>query len=431
MDNPYDELPYRTTPIEWSAPERLVLASLLHGGPRIELDAGYRVLELGCADGANLLPMAWFRRHASFVGVDGAGSQIELARARAAALGLENLAYVHADLEAADAQLDGEFDFIIVHGVFSWIPMRVRDALLRLCARRLRPEGLFYFNFNAKPGWNIRGMVREFLIAQTAAIEGLRARAEAARDVCQRLVDAMSDDEHAYRRLMINELCLVRDGELSYVAHEYLAPDNHAYWRSEITELLAAHGLAHVVDADYDQPWTRMDERFDGWLRGEGVIGRTIEDTMDLLLYRQLCSPIVTHAPLVCRPPAPAELSQLWIASRLVPRDDATSSLPATFEHPSGLEVTVLDPGARDGLLRLEPLWPRALRVDEAFPGSTTVLDDLPLLQRSGLVTLRLREPEDPGPEVEALHRVEAEHGGYRTSALHAREAVAPREHAD
>ena len=69
--NPYDELPYKSFSIEWSAPERLALASLLHGGPRPPLEK-YRVLELGCGNGANLLALAYYRRHAAFVGVDAA-----------------------------------------------------------------------------------------------------------------------------------------------------------------------------------------------------------------------------------------------------------------------------------------------------------------------------------------------------------------------
>src|SRR5450631_3931583 len=139
--NVYDELPYRCLPIEWTAPERLVLASLLHGGPRPPLNT-YRVLELGCGNGANLLPLAHFRRHATFVGLDGAESQIRIAEARRSALKISNLEFVHADFLEADQMLSGEFDYILAHGVFSWVPDQVRDALLRLCARRLRPGGL-------------------------------------------------------------------------------------------------------------------------------------------------------------------------------------------------------------------------------------------------------------------------------------------------
>src|SRR5262245_7341568 len=98
--NPYDELPYHSYPVEWTAPERLALASLLHGGPRPP-SKKYRVLELGCGAGANLIALAYYRRHAIFVGVDGAATQVETARQRAAALGLANIEFHHADFRPA------------------------------------------------------------------------------------------------------------------------------------------------------------------------------------------------------------------------------------------------------------------------------------------------------------------------------------------
>ena len=121
--NPYDEVPYKSHPIEWTAPERLALASILHGGPRASLE-DYRVLELGCGDGANLLPLANHRRHATFIGVDGALSQIEKANTRKSALELSNVEFIHADFVNASKQLTGQFDYIIAHGIFSWVAPR-------------------------------------------------------------------------------------------------------------------------------------------------------------------------------------------------------------------------------------------------------------------------------------------------------------------
>src|SRR5262245_31152579 len=181
---PYDELPYRSFPIEWTAPERLALASLLHGGPRQRLDE-YRVLELGCGDGTNLIPMAYYRRRATFVGVDSAQTRIAVANEKRSSLGLTNITFLAADFGSAPKSLSGDFDYIIAHGVFSWVSPETRIELLDLCAERLRPGGLLYLNYNDRPGWNVRGLVREFLVLQTAKLNGLgdsdaRARASAA-----------------------------------------------------------------------------------------------------------------------------------------------------------------------------------------------------------------------------------------------------------
>ncbi|MBZ8143785.1 methyltransferase, partial [Rubrivivax gelatinosus] len=146
--NLYDEFPYRCLPIEWTAPERMALASRLHGGPLTKLE-GCRVLELGCGDGGNLLPMAWHRRHSTFVGVDAAGTQVDVARRRAARLGLTNVDLLHADVRDSDARLDGQFDYIVAHGLCSWVPADALQALFTLCASRLAPSGLLYLNYNA------------------------------------------------------------------------------------------------------------------------------------------------------------------------------------------------------------------------------------------------------------------------------------------
>ena len=141
LDNPYDELPYACFPVEWSAPERLALAAVLHGGPRLGVDRAYRVLELGCGNGANLLPLAAYRPQAEFVGLDNAASQVAIARERQSQLGLENIEFVRADFCRASEHLSGRFDFILAHGVFSWVPLATRDAILSELGLCAVPEG--------------------------------------------------------------------------------------------------------------------------------------------------------------------------------------------------------------------------------------------------------------------------------------------------
>jgi SAM-dependent methyltransferase len=421
--NTYDELPYASFPIEWTAPERLALASLLHGGPRPPLDT-YTVLELGCGDGANLLPLAYYRRHATFVGVDGARSRIEVANLHKAALGLSNLSFIHADFSSADHQLSGRFDYIIAHGVLSWVPHHIRDALLELCARRLHEGGLLYLNYNTKPGWNVRGMVREFLRAQTAGTTSLRLRAQLAQDVAAKIISSMTISEHPYSLLMANEFRLVCESHVSYVAHEYLAADNHAYWRSEFLALARRHGLEHVADADFCYDSGRLQEDLPSRLQGEQITGRTIDDTVDLLCYRQLHSPILTHGPLTRQPPGVGEFANLLVASCLVPCPSDGAGNPM-FRHPSGCEVEAMEEVMATALKGLQPLWPRGLRVGAVFPEVGQVVDDLKLLQRSGLIELRCVEPAaEFEVRAEPLRRLESGKGGYFTTLYHTRDAA-------
>jgi SAM-dependent methyltransferase len=422
IPNPYEELPYRCLSIEWTAPERLALASLLHGGPRQPLDT-YRVLELGCGDGANLLPLAYYRRHATFIGVDGAHSQIEVANARMSALELSNVEFIHVDFLTAAHRLSGQFDYIIAHGIFSWVPHDVRDALLELCAQRLRRSGLLYLNYNTRPGWNVRGMVREFLLAQTAGTTGLRRRAELAQNVAAKVVSSLTVGEHPYSQLIANEFRFVCENHVSYVAHEYLAANNHPYWRSEFLALARGYGLEYVADADFCYSSGRIPEDLAPRLDKEQITGRTLDDTVDLLCYRQLHSPILTQSPLVWDPLSLEEFAQLLVASWLVPCAPNGAENPM-FQHPSGYQVEAKEAVMVAALKRLQPLWPQGLRIGAVFPDVSQVMDDLKLLQRNGLIELRCIDPGEFGIDQTVLNRLESQWHDYVTSPYHTREVV-------
>jgi SAM-dependent methyltransferase len=416
--NPYDELPYKSFPIEWTAPERLALASLLHGGPRPPLES-YRVLELGCGSGANLLAMAYYRQHGTFVGIDGARSPIDIAQKRKSALGLANVEFINADFLTASEQLSGQFDYIIVHGVFSWVPDNVRDALLELVAQRLRRGGLVYLNYNTRPGWNVRGLVREFLLAQTAGDETLYARAHLAQKVAAKVVAALDGVEHHYSQLIANEFRFVCEGDVSWVGHEFLSPDNHPYWRSEFLAIANRFGLEYVADADFNYSSGRIPANLAPRLDVEQITGRCIEDTVDLLCYRQLHSPILTQAPFNRVLPGLDELGNLFVASCLEPIPARDGDKNPVFKHPNGYEVEAKEEFIRTALLRLLPLWPRGLRIKEVIPDVESARDDLLLLQRHGLIELRCIEPGDFDVDGDKLNRLERDWANYWTTPYH------------
>jgi SAM-dependent methyltransferase len=420
--NPYDELPYRSVPIDWTSPERLAVASLLHGGPRPPLDR-YRVLELGCGNGANLLALAYYRRHGSFVGVDGAEDVIATASARARELRLSNLEFIHADLMDTARHVSGSFDFIIAHGILSWVPPAAREALLALAAARVQPGGLVYLDYNTRPGWNVRGMVRDYLMAQTAGTVGLRRRAELAQEVAATLAASLERaPPHAYGELMVNEFRFVGEGDISWVAHEYLSPDNDAFWQSEMDEMTGRHGLVHVAEADFNHDSGRVGEGLAAQVAAAKLQGRSVEDTVDLLSFRQHRTAILARQPWTPRPASDGELAGLLVVSALTPlagnADRPADGDPAKFKHPSGAEVDVKDPVIAAAFERLRPLWPRGLAAGELFPNVAAVKDDLLLLHRHGMIDLRLVEPSDFAPSPRALHKHERP-WGYLTTPYH------------
>ena len=159
--NPYDELPFPSQPLPQSHPDRLAAIGRLFGmqPPPVER---CRVLELGCATGGNLIPMAEALDDSRFVGIDYSQAQVLAAQHSAAALKLENLELRCADIGDLGDEL-GSFDYIICHGVFAWVPPALQDKILSICQRSLTPQGIAYISYNTYPGWHLRSVVREVL----------------------------------------------------------------------------------------------------------------------------------------------------------------------------------------------------------------------------------------------------------------------------
>jgi SAM-dependent methyltransferase len=392
MGDPYDELPYISVPVEWTAPERMAVTSLLHGGPRPPVES-YRYLELGCGDATNLVPLARYRPAARFTGVDGSAALMATARAERDAVGLANLDLAQGSFADVLGGLEGPFDYIVLHGVLSWVDDATRDALLAFAGRALHPAGLFYVSYNARPGWNVRGLVREFLLAQTATGPDLRARTAQAKSAAAELSQLLRASEHAYSRLMADEFGIVRDATESYVAHEYLAGVNRAYWQSELRALLAAHGLAFVADADFAYPSAQIAPGLAPWLAERGFTGRAHEDTLDLLCYAQF------RCALACRRDAPRAAWSRAAANELVVAPSLTVERGGerpVLKTPRGLEVTSSNPTMEARLVELAKGAPAAQPVSRLFGDLADAADDLALLHRAGAVELRAWESAVP-----------------------------------
>src|SRR5262249_6844556 len=150
--------------------------------------ASCRVLDVGCGDGANLLPMAAALPGATFVGCDLSRRAISAAREAVAQLGLANGTLVEGD----PRELPGArrpVGYILAHGLYSWVPVEVRDALLALADERLSANGLVFVSYNVYPGCHVRQAAWETLRFHVAALDGARARLDAARALAAALAE--------------------------------------------------------------------------------------------------------------------------------------------------------------------------------------------------------------------------------------------------
>lgn len=161
----YDDVPYSSYPYRQSHPERLATIATLFGMQPPPLER-CRVLELGCSMGGNLIPVAERFPESAFLGIDASSRQIAEGQAALRALELKNITLAHRSIMDVSAE-DGAFDYVLCHGVYSWVPEEVQQKILAICRQNLSPNGVAYVSYNTYRCWHMRGMIRDMMLYRT------------------------------------------------------------------------------------------------------------------------------------------------------------------------------------------------------------------------------------------------------------------------
>ena len=244
----YDAVPYASHPFPQTSPEHLAAVAHLFGLRTPEV-ATARVLELGCSSGGNLIPLAARHPGSKAVGLDLSGVQIQQGQARVSAMGLENLELRQADLGEVDSDALGEFDFIICHGVYSWVPEHVQDAILRICKRNLAPEGIAYVSYNTYPGWKAKEIVRDAMMLRGNPRELPAERLAFARGMIDFLQQVARKDS-VLAKALEESAPLLRNSQDYYLLHEYLEAFNAPCYFQQFLDRAGGHGLSYLAEAE-------------------------------------------------------------------------------------------------------------------------------------------------------------------------------------
>ena len=244
----YDETPYSSYTYPNTHPERQALVAKLLGFSPAKLEKA-RVLELGCAGGGNILPLAIDFPDAEFYGIDLSPVQIEEANRHKAALTLANIKFEALDIMDVGPQ-HGKFDYIICHGVFSWVPDFVREKILNICRENLTPNGLACLSFNVMPGWAAQRAMREMMILHTRKTQDVAQKVQQAKTLVDFLARFMPKGTPMQQAVLaVHEKFQGTDKD-SYVLHEYLEPNNNQFYFLDFAEMLEKNNLQYVGDSD-------------------------------------------------------------------------------------------------------------------------------------------------------------------------------------
>jgi methyltransferase-like protein len=335
----YEELPYDAQPQIHSHPDVLATVGTLMGMTPPPLDR-CRVLELGCANGANLLPVAMTCPQAQLVGIDLSPRQIGHGQAMIRELAVANLTLKAMSILDVDESF-GVFDYIVCHGVFSWVPEAVQEKILAICSRHLSSNGIAYVSYNTYPGWHLRGLTRDMVTYQARQVPDPHAKVQRARAYLESMASALQGQNYPHTQIVLNEASLLRARHDAYVYHEHLEAENRPVYFHEFASRCRSHGLRHMADATpgssaigvMPPAWQRFLEQW-----GTDPIDR--EQNLDFLLNRSFRRSLLCREGVSLRPlPAASSLMQMHLSSQCRPastKPDLTSSAAEKFTGKDG-----------------------------------------------------------------------------------------------
>lgn len=248
----YDAVPFLGDSVPHADPEFLETMGRLRGMQPVPA-AHARVLELGCGVGVNLLPLAERYPQASYLGIDLSERQIAMAQAVARECSLDNVEFCVRNILDLDGDL-GQFDYIIAHGLYSWVDAPVRDKVLAVCHDHLAPQGIAYVGYKTYPGWHLHDMIREMMIYQARRATTQSEQMRRARMVLDFLQNALTEHD-LYDTLVQAELAKFARAPDDYYWHDHLERVNYPVYFHQFIAHARAHRLRWIGDGVLGVRW--------------------------------------------------------------------------------------------------------------------------------------------------------------------------------
>ncbi|GAC1471119.1 MAG: lysine methyltransferase [Isosphaeraceae bacterium] len=377
----YDQIPYESRYVGATHPDRIASMAVLHGMNPPPVGSS-RVLELGCSDGGNLLTLAQSLPLASFLGVDLSARQVSQGQEAARALSIGNVEFRALSLSEVDESF-GQFDYILCHGVYSWVSASLRDKILEICARCLAPNGVAYVSYNTYPGWHQRGVVREMMLYHTRGIADPATRVREARALLEFLTWAAVPGDGPYAHVLRHEAEQLSKRRDTYVFHEHLEEENHPFYFHEFVAHAEKAGLRYLAKSHFNLQEANLPPEVSKVLGQLGSDRVRREQYLDFVMNRTFRQSLLCHADVATNDgPTPGFVPGLKVAALARPestKPDIRSDSPEPFLSLYGDKLTVGKPLLKAALVALQQRWPRSSGFDELHA------DVLSRLGRTGL----------------------------------------------
>jgi SAM-dependent methyltransferase len=344
-----------------------------------------RVLELGCGDGGNALSIAQTLPEARVLGVDASPGAIERGTELARAAGLGNVELRCATFEQLEAP--GQFDYVVAHGVYSWVAPQARGALLDCVKRCLAPEGIAFVSYNAYPGSYLRDMARDMLRYHVQGVSDPGERLARAQELMRTIVEI--EQPSPFARVLREQMERMLGYSDALLFHDDLAEVSTPFYFHEFVEHAKARGLQFLSEADlFESQMRDVPERAGQLMESLPEDAVVREQYMDFFKNRMFRQTLICHeAEPIDRTLDDAAVEGLWISSRARPSEDGQGdgeevrapaetqpvshgSAPGgdpdarTYLTPEGFSMTTSEPLVQAAMGALGRAWPKSL----AFP---------------------------------------------------------------
>lgn len=393
--------PYIARYFDLQSPSRMAYSIRCNGFEHNIDPQNFRYCELGCGRGMTAALLAAAYPEAEFVALDLNPEHIAYAEALATQSGLDNIKFLQSDFVDALEHGWEPFDYITVHGVYSWVDSEIRGQMFELASKLLKKDGILYVSYNAYPGWKAKEPLWRLLNTHIKSTEGNSIeRVKKGIEFLDFLV-ASNSPYFSENPAAVDHLEYLKSEDLRYISHEFCNEAFAPVYCSEIFEHAGQFGLEFIAQSEtcYNIASEKVPGQYAEYIAGyDDRIEREVWTSMmrNDQFRTDLYSKVV---------PAESALeeSQLWdmVFTNIVPIEkldavlecgsneiDITGTLEAALiENCINAELTLSELCSADGLRQCSP---------------RSILETAQLLELSGKFGFLNNKPEGEAPPLDA-----------------------------
>lgn len=438
----YDVVDYPSSALPKAHPGHLHALARMFGCDPSPADR-CRVIELGCGDGTHLIACAIGLPDATFVGLDLSTQAVDRGNRLIGELGLRNVTLHTADVTTWEPPPE-KFDYAIAHGLYSWVPPVVRDAVMRLYAAALAPTGIGYVSYNIYPGCYVRRMVWEILRFHTADFPEPGDKIGQAREMLKFLAAGLPTELTPMTAMYGHELnSLLNDQHPTVLYHDDLAAVNDPVYFHQFAAHADRFGLRFVAEVEPNAMEARAFPPMVATALNEVgerdvILKEQYLDFLKLRRFRQTLLATDGRKPAVA--PDPMRIATLAVSGQPKVEGDSVdlaAGVPVTFRVKDAITRTE-DALSKAALVALAECWPKrvpfgelavqaAAKLGRPVPSDadrTALAEFLTAVWMMGMIDLHGHVPKyaeavSDRPTVCPLARKQVQQGMFVTSRLH------------